>query len=413
MAARPAREPRLLTEERLVVCGLVAATQMSWGSVVPVLPHYVEQLGAGEVALGAIIAAFGVGRLVANIPAGLLVRRLPTWPLLLVCVAVVLAGTLAMGALGSLPWVLAIRFVTGAFAGAAITVGQLIVLGGSRAETRGRVTSMIQSIQLAGAALGPALGGIVMSAWGVLPAFVAASSGCVVFLVWAIARDRPLRAMIADRERDAVRAYETEAALPRPRAGAAGMRRAAVVLGIVAANLTGFAIFSARFGGQQSLVPVMSVTAAGVEPWLLGTGIGVSTILSLAVLPGFGVLADRGGRRWLVSGALAAAALLTMLFAVVDEPVPFVLVLIVTGVLAAIVSGLPLADIADLVPPRRLPLATGIFRTSGDVGTIVAPLALALVLERFGPTAAVTALAAVLAFGAVCALLAPRRGPVR
>lgn len=62
------RRPKVsyLTEGRLVACGLVAATQMSWGSVVPALPHYTLEFGMGAIGLGGIIAAFGLGRLLVN-----------------------------------------------------------------------------------------------------------------------------------------------------------------------------------------------------------------------------------------------------------------------------------------------------------------------------------------------------------
>ena len=54
----------------LALCALVAGTQMTWGLVVPVLPVYADRLGAGPAALGVVVAAFGLGRLVIDIPAG-------------------------------------------------------------------------------------------------------------------------------------------------------------------------------------------------------------------------------------------------------------------------------------------------------------------------------------------------------
>jgi MFS family permease len=62
-------------EQLFITCGLVAATQMTWGTVVPVLPVYAASFGASAGALGVVIAVFGIGRLLVNVPAGLLAER--------------------------------------------------------------------------------------------------------------------------------------------------------------------------------------------------------------------------------------------------------------------------------------------------------------------------------------------------
>jgi len=402
---------KILTEERLVVCGLVAATQMTWGSVVPVLPQFADRFGVGAAVLGMIVAAFGIGRLVVNIPAGLLAPRVPTWPVLLSLVVGVMLCTLATGLATDLVLVLVLRVVAGLFAGAAITLGQTLVLEGAAPGERGRVSSFLQGIQLAGGAVGPALGGIALSLAGVFPAFVAASTGCVVFVVWALLRYGRLREASSRHRRPDFPAPRGSRRLGTD-AVTVG-RRGQVLLAVGSLSLVGMVVFAVRFGGQQSLVPLLSVTLVGVEAWQLGLGLGAVTVVSLALLPVVGAAADRGGRQWLLGCSLASSAALTPLYLATDDPLLFLGVLVVVGVTGSLAGGLPLAMIASVVDRRRLGAATGVYRTFGDLGTITGPLLLTALLDARGATTAVWCLAGLTAAGAVAAAVGswalPRR----
>jgi MFS family permease len=402
-AGRPGPRVKYLTEGRLVACGLIAATQMSWGSVVPVLPHYTQQFGMGAVALGAIIASFGVGRLVINIPAGILSRHVRQWPFLLIAVSGVLVCTILTGLMSEFVPVLALRFIAGIFSGAAITVGQALVLGEAPPEARGRVSSLLQAVQLAGAALGPALGGAAMSLFGVLPAFLAASSGCALFITWALIRSPEVQQKAA--EAPPIRKQRPSANDKRFPTKPGGVRysRVAPVLALAALNGVGFVIFTARFGGQQSLVPLLSVQLTTVQVWQLGLGLAAITVISLALLPIIGALSDRVDRRWILAPSLALSAALTPLYLVVSDPLAFLAVMIGVGICGSQAGGLPLATLADAVSPRRFGVMTGLYRTFGDLGTILGPVALTSVLERFGATPAVLTLAGLTLVGAILA----------
>ncbi len=63
-------------ETLIIVCGLVALTQASWGLIVPVLPVYAKQFHASAAELGLVVSAFNIARLAVNIPAGFIADRL-------------------------------------------------------------------------------------------------------------------------------------------------------------------------------------------------------------------------------------------------------------------------------------------------------------------------------------------------
>jgi MFS family permease len=310
------------------------------------------------------------------------------------------------GLLRDFTTVLVVRFVAGVFAGAAITVGQVLVVGSARPGERGRMSSVLQASQMAGAAIGPVLGGAAMSMFGLFPAFLAAASGCVVFLAWAAVRWRRVQTPTITVPQ-AARADGTER-FPRPR-----RRRLAFILSIAALNGVGFVIFAVRFGGQQSLVPLLSVQVSEVQAWQLGLGLGALTVVSLALLPLVGAIADRYDNRWVLAPTLGVSALLTPLYLVVEDPIAFLAVMLAVGVFGSLAGGLPLASLADAVPPREFGLMTGVYRTFGDLGTILGPIALTATLEWFGTAAAVLAMAGLTLVGALLACVRVSAPPAR
>lgn len=365
---------------------------MSWGSVIPALPSFSIHLGIGAFGIGAIVAVFGFGRMVTNIPAGMLTKYLPSWPMLIVSSAAVLALTVLTGLVESFEAALIVRFAAGLFSGFALTVGQHLVLSGAEAAIRGRVSGLLQTVQFAGAAIGPALGGVAMSLFGLLSAFLAASVGSAFFMAWALLRWRKIQNHPTNppKRRDK----------PEQSAGRPGALWG-VTVGVL--YFTGFVIFAARFGGQQSLMPLVAEDVAGIEPWQFGLAMTAITLLSLLLAPWVGGLNDRYEGRWLLMPAFALSALLVGAVVSFDHQGVFLVLMVLAGTLMALPGGVPLAELVERVPEERFGTAMGIYRTFGDFGTIVAPLAFGWLYDIGGPATGVSGLAALLLFGAAVA----------
>ena len=140
----PLQAVRRLDPALVLVNLAIAATQMAWAIVIPVLPAYAETFGASATDLGLVVAMFGVGRLVVNIPAGMLSERVDRRKLLMAAVLGVVVFQAATAFAPTFGVLLAMRFCTGLAGGVAITSGMALVADLTSTSSRGRAMSLLQ-----------------------------------------------------------------------------------------------------------------------------------------------------------------------------------------------------------------------------------------------------------------------------
>lgn len=411
----------------------MASAQITWGAIVPALPRYGDMFSVSSFLLGAIVAAFGVGRLLVNIPAGLLADRFGPRRLLLGALVGLVVVTVLTAFAPTLPVLLVARFFAGVLGGSVVTIGLAVVTARAPADARGTVLATAQAVQLAGGAMGPVVGGLVLDRWGLHAVFFAAAVPAVACLVWTLLQpDRefwgkaaPVAAQApapglspAGTDAELVTSERVRAShgtnslethdLDGLAAAASPRRRVATDLAaFVGLNVVGFAVFVIRFGGEQSLVPILG-DRVGMSSTQLGLSIGVITLVSLGLLPLLARLLDAGWRRRLLVPGMLVAAVAIALYPVADTPLLFGAVVVTAGVGAAVGGIVPGVVLADVAAPGRQGAAMGIFRSTGDLGAVIGPLALGLVLDHWGASAASLTLAAVAAVSAVAYLLLVR-----
>jgi DHA1 family multidrug resistance protein-like MFS transporter len=384
--------------QALQVCALIGTAQMTWGVVVPVLPLFVDDLRVPAVLLGTIISAFAIGRVIANVPAGLALRRVPARPFVLT-VLVALAGvTAATGLATSAEWLIALRLVAGLLAGAAITLGFAVLLAGAPPARRGRVVSIATIVQMGAAAIGSLIGGVAVTLGGVPAAFIAAAVPVLV-------------AVAADLVRPASGYWNALAAgsgtepsddpTPAPRRSAT----------LVTLAIVSFGLFFARFAGEQGLIPVLAYDRGGLDPLTLGIAFALGTVVSAAALGVVGRWVDAGGRVAVIVVSVVGVVVATLAFGVLPSPASFGLAIVVYAVATSLANIVPSVVTAEAFPGRSSGAAVGVTRTAGDIGAAVGPLAVFGLVELAGVGAGLAMLAAAPALAMT--LLLVRVRPVR
>jgi len=272
----------------LLVSAIMLVDTLFYAALTPLLPHYADTLGLSKTGAGVLTASFGVGTLAGSIPAGMLAARAGVKPVVLVGLSLLSATSLAFGFAHSVLILDAARFCQG-FGGACTWTGSLAWLV-SRAprERRGELIGSALAAGIAGALIGPLVGGAAAS-FGTRPVFSAvAAVGVVIAITAALAPvGRP-------------EAPQTIANL------AAHFRHPRLLGGMWLVALPAL-----LFGLLSVLAPLrLHALGAGV--------VGISAVFLLsagaesALSPVVGRLADRRGSRSLVRVAALGSAAVTL-----------------------------------------------------------------------------------------------------
>lgn len=355
---------------------------MTWGVVVPVLPSFVERFEISIAMLGIAVASFGVGRILGNIPAGLLLSRLPARPMMRTTAIALCIVTAATALAQDLTSLIVFRTLTGVLGGALVTLCFSVLLRAAPVAARGRVISLATVVQLSAAALGSLLGGVVLQTIGSTAVFPVAAVPLMIALAWDLLRPAE------HYWRDVVAAVGSAAGGQEARAPVG----ARLVGGLLAVT---FALFVVRFAGEQGLIPVIAYAQAGLDPIELGIALAAGTVMSIAVLPLVGRWLDRGARALpvLVSTAVAGVGLVALGSL---SGAGYIVAVAAVTVATSVVGVVPGIVTAERFSPRRVGLVVGVTRTTGDIGAAVGPLLAFGLADALSPSAAMWLLAGLL-----------------
>ncbi|MEW6604549.1 MAG: MFS transporter, partial [Thermoproteota archaeon] len=176
----------------IVALSLVSLIVMMGSSMVtPSLTLYAQQdLGANEFLVGAAVAGFAIGRLIFDMPAGVLADRLGMNNTMILGLAV-LAGSSTLAGLAPSYWMLlAARVFEGIGSSIYVSAAIAFVLLSSEASKRGTNIGSYQSMLMLGPIVGPVVGAPIAAFFGynapyfAFAAMIAVALGIVAMLAY-------------------------------------------------------------------------------------------------------------------------------------------------------------------------------------------------------------------------------------
>ena len=351
-------------------CVVIAVNQLGFGIVVPVTPIYARTFGVSETAVGLVVAIYGLGRFLFNLPAGQAADRFGRKPVIFAGTMVTCLGSVLCGLAPDFPQLLAYRFVGGVGAAIVITGVQVVVADVSTRETRGRMMATYMGFFTFAVGVGPSVGGLIASLAGPRAPFFA-------FAVLAT-----LAGMVA-----LFVLPETKAARPVPSAEASvappvrgNARQLLTNVGFMTISLVTFVQFFNRTGAIFAVVPLMGVERLGLDAATIGFALTAASLCNIALVGVTGQLVDRLGRKPVIVPGCLIAAVAFGGFAVSGGYPLFVLSAILWGISGAFIAG-SAAYAADQAPPGANGVTMGVYRMLADLGYVVGPVMLGLIAE--------------------------------
>jgi MFS transporter, DHA1 family, multidrug resistance protein len=355
----------ILTDRRVTAVLLVVFFVMAGaGLVLPVLPLFARSgFGVGYGAVGVLVSAYGLARLVFDLIAGPIVDRLGE--------RVTAVGGLAVIALGSALTGLAPGFAVAVAAWATAGVGSAITL----AALYTRVLRTVPTQQMArtlgifygafntGFVAGGAASGLVADRFGLAGPLLA---NAVVVVLAAVL-------WLALLPAGGLAAPAGGTGAPH-RGEGRGLARLLRTPGLVPVVVTNFAYLWMVAVVFDTLVPLFASDVLGLSTIGIGVAIAVALAAEFVVLYPAGSVADQRGRKPVLVPSLAGLAVATVAVGWAPTPLLLGVAMAVLGVMSGAAGVPPGAMLSDVAPTQASGTAVGVFRFCGDLGFTLGPL---------------------------------------
>lgn len=352
------------------------------GLLIPTLPVFAERFGAGLAAVGLVLAAEGLGTLLADVPAGHLVNDMRPRAAMLLGVGVVAAAALGSALAPSLGWLFAARFASGVGMSVWNVSRHALLAAATSRGNRGRTMGVFGGLTRLGSFVGPAMGGGLAAFYGLRAPFLlyAAVGAATLALLALVVLPPTLRTPPARRTpagRRAAGRGSPEGSAER-RAALASARRDLINAG--GAQLLGQSVRA----GRRVLVPLYATQVLGLDVGVAGLIVSVSSLADMSLFYVAGMIMDRFGRKHAIVPSFLLQAAGMALVPLSSGAYGLAGAALVMGVGNGISAGTMMTLGADLAPAGAVAAFLGRWRLVGDAGFVAGPLVVGVVADLLG-----------------------------
>lgn len=366
------------------------------GMLAPILPLYARSFDLSYALVGVVLAAQGMGNLMADVPAGILLGRLGhRWTMMLG------VGTLGLAMLGiswarTVPELVAFGLTAGVGNAMWNISRHAYMTSHITLQERGRATATFGGLNRIGSFAGPAAGAALGAAFGLSFPFVVYAGVAGVALV--------LSALFVE-----------DTGEPVQRRGGLrghGLHLYRVVhthFRILTTAGVGQLFAQMIRSGRTSLIPLYAADVVGLDLPAIGWVITLAAAVDMAMFYPAGLVMDRYGRKHAIVPSFALQALGMALVPFTASFGGLLAATLVIGFGNGIGSGTMLTLGSDLAPKDgSMGEFLGVWRLIGDAGATGAPMVVGGVADLLGLSMATFAIAGMgLAASTIFALLVP------
>lgn len=360
------------------------------------VPLFIRELGEEENASfwSGLIA--GVAPLCAAVMGpfwGNLADRYGRKPMVLRALVFISVMQFACAWVPNVQWLFAVRVLMGLFAGFT-SMAMALAIGVSPRDKMAQAIGLVQAAQIAPAAIGPIIGGVLTDTLGMRTTFMI--TGIMLIVPSAV-----FGFMVKE-------SFDRDAAKPSSKKGGAGgsMLSLLAIPGFAAALAI---LFVARFT-ERALPPILplylieldtpTAQLATITGFVVSSGAMAATCSSIA----YGRRSSPENTRRLLLIALAGGALCAGLFALAGDWVQVVVLRVILGLLAGGTMSLAYTMGARLAPTERSGLTLSVLASCGMLGGAVSPM-LAGIIGQYSLRVVFLAVAVAYVVGAALAAI--------
>lgn len=328
------------------------------GAIAPIIALVALDAGASTGAAGLMLSLAGVGRILGDVPAAVLVDRLGDRRAMLVAAVTTCVALVGCWTVHGL-WMLALsQLVIGACTSAFYLARQTYVAEVVPLHVRARALSTLAGAHRIGLFVGPFLGAASIAVWGTRAAFgVAVAATLVTGLALVV---------VPDQERAGDRP-------PGHRGGSTARAMFAAHRRLFATLGTAVLLVGAVRGARQTVLPLWA-SHLGLSATATSLIFGIANAADMSLFYPAGHVMDRLGRLAVAVPAMALLGVGMVALPLASGPVSLAIIAVVMSVGNGIGSGIMMTLGADAAPHHDRTTFLSVWRLLSDTGNAVGPL---------------------------------------
>ena len=363
----------------------------SQGLTVYTLPLYAKALGGNLTLVGVAVAAAGIGTLLCDLPAGMLLSRFGRNRVMMAGTGSTAVAAIGIALIHTMPALVALRLVAGA--GSALwSLSRMAYVSDVAAPAqRGRILSTFGGVNRAGSFAGPVIGGLVAQRFDLASPFLVAGLMGVLATILSsrVSGERPGKHVVSSGR--AMRWHVVYQLLRTQWRELLTAGSAQVFAQIIRA-------------GRSLIVPLYASSTLGLDVAVIGVIGSISAAIDMLMFLPAGLLMDRFGRKFASVPSFILLAAGMALIPLTHNAPQLIAVTILMGLGNGIGSGSMMTLGTDLAPRTALGEFLGLWRLIGDGGNSTGPLLVGGIAAAVGIGMAAVVLSGI-GFLAACTLI--------
>ncbi|MCY4526109.1 MAG: MFS transporter [Anaerolineaceae bacterium] len=350
---------------------------MALGMMKPILPLYVSEFDVSYVLIGLVVGGEALGAMLADVPAGILLRRYTEKQVMLAGQLLVLLGMLLLF-LAPTVWMAFLSLFMFGTGRALFNVSRHMFLSEQFSrDKRGRAISVFGGMVRMGYAIGPVIGGFIAARMGLRAPFLVVCAFALFGIILVVLLLRETRRREAGRSREEGLAVVETLRENRPLLARAG---------------SGVLFGQAIRAGRSIIVPLYAADVLGLGPEAIGIIVSVSWMLDMLMFLPAGWVMDKRGRKHAIVPSFMIMATGVALIPLTQGFEGLMLATALIGLGNGFSSGSMMTLGSDLAPARTRGEFLGVWRLIGDSGATAAPFVIGFVAQQLALQSAAVAI---------------------
>ena len=327
----------------------------------PVLPLYLLEFEVGYGLIGLVISGQAIGMLISDIPSGMAMRRIGQRRAMIIGLGLVALSTLALFWARSIPETLVYRILSGVGFSIFGVSRHAYIAENAVIGVRGRAVALFGGINRIGRFSGPAIGGLIGSAFSLRAPFLMTGGLMIfalLFVIWLVPRTTQTQV----RESQSLKSYFQQLWLT-------AKEQYRILTTVGAGQLFAQMVRT----GRDVLIPLYGVDVLGLGVAQIGWISTFASAIDMLLFYPVGMIMDRWGRKFAIVPSFLVQGIGLALIPLTGGFYSLAAVAGLVGFGNGLGSGTMMTLGADLAPEDTRGEFLGMWRLIGDLGFMLGP----------------------------------------